>query len=138
MKQSILFSIVLLLLSGSFACRGQITNKEAGQANSAKIIVYYFHFTDRCATCMAVEENARKAVYSLFPDEVKSGKYSFDALNLDESGPKAIADKLGIGGQSLVVVKGDKKIDITTVAFMNAKNLDRIKQEVKSAIEKVL
>jgi len=36
------------------------------------------------------------------------------------------------------VKNGDKKVDITNKAFMNTRNTDRLKQEVKTAIESVL
>jgi hypothetical protein len=139
MKQFTLLATVLVVVLSSISCNGQVNKKEVAQTvNSPKVAVYYFHFTRRCATCMAVEENARKAVESLFPNEVKTGEYSFTSLNLDEPGTKEIADKLGVGGQILLVVRGDKKIDITSAAWLNAHDPDKMKQEVKSGIDKVL
>jgi len=87
---------------------------------------------------MAVEENARKAVEALYPNEVKTGEYSFASLNLDEASAKEIADKLGVGGQSLMVVRGDKKIDITSAAWLAAHDPDKMKVEIKSGIDKIL
>jgi len=43
-----------------------------------------------------------------------------------------------VGGQTLLVVHGDKKIDITGKAFMYAQKPDKIKTEIKTAVEKVL
>jgi hypothetical protein len=74
----------------------------------------------------------------LYPNEVKAGTYSFTALNLEEAKTKVIADKLGVGGQSLLVVRGDKKIDMTSAAWLNAHDLDKMKVEIKSAVDKVL
>ncbi len=87
---------------------------------------------------MAVEKNARNAVEELYPNEAKSGLYSFISLNLDENDVKKIADKLGVGGQTLLIVCGDKKLDITSSGFLNAHNPDKMKQEIKSAVDKVL
>jgi hypothetical protein len=87
---------------------------------------------------LAVEENARKAVEVLYPIEVHTGEYSFTSLNLDEASTKGIADKLGVGGQSLMVVRGDKKIDITSAAWMAAHDPEKMKTEIKSGIEKVV
>jgi hypothetical protein len=87
---------------------------------------------------MAVEENARKAVETLYPNEVKTGDYSFSSLNLDETATKEIADKLGVGGQTMMVVHGDKKIDITSAVWMAAKDPDKMKLEIQSGINKVL
>jgi hypothetical protein len=139
MKRLALLSTLLILVISSISCKGQGSKQQFSQTdNSKKVVVYYFHFTHRCATCLAVEENARKAVEALFPNEVKAGEYSFASLNLDEATTKEIADKLGIGGQTLIVVRGDKKIDITGSAWMAANDPDKMKAEIKSGIDKIL
>ena len=130
---------ILTTIFTCISCNNQGNKKETFQiANSSDVSVYYFHFTRRCATCLAVEENASKAVEALYPNEVKTGEYSFISLNLDEASAKAIADKLGVGGQSLIVVHGDKKIDITGSAWLAAHDPDKMKAEIKSGIDKVL
>lgn len=139
MKRIIFFASVLVISFGSISCHNQVNKKESGQAiSTSEVSIYYFHFTRRCATCLAVEENARKAVESLYPVEIKAGEYSFTSLNLDEASTKAIADKLGVGGQSLMVVHGDKKEDITSAAWMAAHDQEKMLQEIKSAVSKVL
>ncbi len=139
MKQFTLLTTVLVLLLGSIACRSQVNKGDTAQSlDSPKLTVYYFHFTRRCATCLAVEENARKSVETLFPNEIKTGDYSFTSLNLDEPDSKLIADKLGVGGQTLLVVRGKKKVDITSAAWMSAHDPDKMKAEIKSATDKVL
>jgi hypothetical protein len=139
MKQFTLLAVILVLVLSCISCNGQPNKQMVEQTvNSAKVTVYYFHFTRRCATCMAVEENARKAVETLYPNEVKSGEYSFTSLNLDEASAKEVADKLGVGGQTLLVIRGDKKIDITSSAWFAAHDPDKMKAEIKSGIDKVL
>jgi hypothetical protein len=139
MRKLGLLSILLVLVLSIISCNGQRNKREAIQTvNSQNVAVYYFHFTRRCATCMAVEENARKAVEALYPNEVKAGEYSFTSLNLDEANIKGIADKLGVGGQAMLVVRGDKKLDITSAVWMSAHDLDKMKVEIKSGIDKVL
>lgn len=139
MKKVKLLAAVLIVFLSSVSCNGQTNNQKVSQAiDASKVSVYYFHFTRRCATCMAVEENARKAVEALYPKEVKSGDYSFTSLNLDEAGTKEIANKLGVGGQTMIVVRGDKKLDITSSVWMAAHDLVKMKVEIKSGIDKVL
>lgn len=139
MKQVTLFVTILALIFGSISCNNDGNKKEVAQGTAtSNVNIYYFHFTRRCATCLAVEENARKAVEALYPNEVKTGEYSFTSLNLDEASTKEIADKLGVGGQSLMVVRGNKKIDITSSAWLAAHDSDKMKVEIKSGIDKVL
>ncbi len=139
MKNVKLLASVLIVFLSSVSCNGQTNNQKIAQTiSSSKVNVYYFHFTRRCATCMAMEENARKAVEALYPDEIKSGDYSFTSLNLDEESAKGIANKLGVGGQAMMVVRGDKKLDITSAVWMAAHDPDKMKTEIKSGIDKVL
>lgn len=134
-----MFSFGLIMLLGSISCSAQ-TNKKTDIKNtvSAKVDVYYFHFTRRCNTCMSVEATAKEAVESLYADKVKTGEYTFQGLNLDDESSKAIAEKLSVGGQTLLVVCGNKKIDITDKGFMNAHDLEKMKEEIKKAVEEAL
>lgn len=139
MKPVTFYVSILAIMLSCVSCKNQGNQKEAVLAISvSNVNVYYFHFTRRCATCMAVEENARKAVEALYPNELKSGSYTFASLNLDEAGTKEIANTLGVGGQAMMVVRGDKKLDITSAVWMAAHDLDKMKAEIKSGIEKVL
>lgn len=139
MKQLVMFGLALLLTLGCLSCNAQDNKKaDTKTAVSNKVEVYYFHFTRRCHTCESVENNAKLAVEQLYADKIKSGEYSFKAFNLDDASSKAIAEKLGVGGQTLLVVSGNKKIDITGQGFMNAQNLDKMKEEIKKAVNNVL
>lgn len=139
MKRIILFVSVLVIAIGNISCNNHGNKNEVTQAiSTSDVNVYYFHFTRRCATCIAVEENALKAFEALYPNEVKTGEYSFTLLNLDEACTKVIANRLGVGGQSLLVVRGDKKIDITSAAWLPAHDPEKMKVEIKSGIDKVL
>lgn len=136
MKQLIMFGFALVMSLGSWSCDAQNNNKaDAKTVVSNKVEVYYFHFTRRCNTCESVEANAKKAVEVLYADKVKAGEYSFKAINLDDASSKAIAEKLGVGGQTLLVVCGNNKVDITDKGFMNAHDLERMKADIKKAVE---
>jgi hypothetical protein len=138
MKNIVMFSFALVMMLGSFSCNAQTSKKaDANTTASTKVEVYYFHFTARCATCHAVEDNSKAAFESLYSDKVKKGEYAFKGLNLDDATSKTIAEKLGVGGQTLLVVCGDKKVDLTSQGFMYAHDLNKIKEEIKKAVDKV-
>jgi hypothetical protein len=120
MKKFFLISIVLISLIG-LSCNAQTNLKPASTATkSGDVEVYYFHMTARCVTCKTVEAEARKNVEMLYADQVKSGKISFTALNLEEATGKSIGEKLGVNSQTLLIVKGDQKINITNEGFLYA------------------
>jgi len=139
MKTIIRLSLLLMLLISSVVCNAQKSKKaNLTKPVSSKVDVYYFHFTQRCKTCHAVEDNAKSAVESLYPEQVKNGNYSFKSLNLDDANSQALAKKLNVGGQTLLVVTGNKKTDITSQGFMYAQEPTKIKEEIKKAVNGLL
>ncbi len=103
-----------------------------------QVDVYYFHFSRRCATCLNVEKVTKESVESLYPDQVRKGEITFKSINLDEDDGEALGKKNGIEGQTLIVICGDKRVDLTDKAFLYANgSSEKLKKEIKSAIEKV-
>ena len=132
MKRAILsFVIVGLAIMISHA---QTPKKEKSGAVSDKIEAYYFHFNARCETCRAVESEAKADILSLYP-----GRATFQAINLDETSSKAIAEKLKVSGQTLLIVKGDQQINLTNEGFLYATtNPAQLKSVIKLKVDHLL
>ncbi len=106
---------------------------------ASKVEVYYFHYTRRCVTCQAVEAESQKIISTLYPKEMKEGKIEFIGVNLDEKNSKTIARKCKAEGQSLLVISGNKRIDLTEEGFMYAKTKpEKLKAELKKVIDPLL
>jgi hypothetical protein len=120
MRKFFLLSLVLFTLV-FVSCNAQ-TNQKPPQPTTANgdVEVYYFHMTTRCNTCKTVEAEARKNVEMLYADQVKAGRISFTALNLEEASGKSMGEKLGVNSQTLLIVRGDQKINITNEGFLYA------------------
>jgi len=104
-----------------------------------KIEVYYFHYTRRCMTCNNVEKVSRDAVEQQYTAKVKAGEIAFKSVNLDEKEGEAIGEKLKVEGQSLLIVSGDKRVDLTEKGFLYANNnAEKLKAEIKKAIDRLL
>ena len=136
MKAIKILFFTVLVISINVSCSANTgkkdKNTEAPQA--VKVEVYYFHYTHRCATCRAVESVSKEAVADLYGNKV-----SFTGYNLDEKAGEAKGKELGVSGQTLLIVAGDKKIDITNEGFMNARsNPDKLKQIIKEKIDSLL
>ncbi|MBN1132016.1 MAG: hypothetical protein JXR52_08025 [Bacteroidales bacterium] len=127
---------IIMALFLNCSCSGQSDsgseNETVSQENG--IEVYYFHYTRRCVTCQAVEKVSGEAVKELFGDSIP-----FKGYNLDEPGGKEKAKELGISGQALLIVSGDKKINITNEGFMYARsNPEKLKQLISDHITPLL
>jgi hypothetical protein len=129
MKKTLLFFVALFMASGLFA----------GNPAARKIEVYYFHFTRRCMTCNNVEKVSKEAVEQQYAEKVKAGEITFKSINLDEKEGEAIGAKLKIEGQTLLIVSGDKRVDLTDKGFMYANDSPgKLKAEIKKAIDNML
>ena len=120
--------ILVLFVSVIFEVNAQSGTKPSG------VEVYYFHFTARCETCRTVEAEAKADIQNLY-----GGQVSFQAINLDDASSKAIAEKLKISGQTLLIVKGDKKINLTNEGFLYAMtNPAKLKSIIKQKVDSLL
>lgn len=98
------------------------------------VVVYYFHYTRRCATCNAVEDVARNTVIEHFGQQV-----DFESCNLDETVGELIGEDFDVTGQTLLLVSKDNRIDLTTKAFLWARsNPDKLKKLLIEQIDSLL
>ena len=139
MKRVISFLILLTMVTGINACTGTSSSnpgKTLSVNTAKKVEVYYFHFSRRCNTCINVENESRKAVETLYPEQVKKREITFQSVNLDEKEGEATGAKYKIEGQTLIVISGDKRVDLTDKGFLYANNSpDKLKAEIKKAVD---
>lgn len=141
MKKS--FQIIGILLVVMFLTKTNAINppqkKTVQLSNASKVEVYYFHYSRRCETCQAVESETQKAIQSLYPTQYKAGKITFRSVNLDENSSKSLSEKYKVEGQSLLIISGSKRIDLTDTGFLYARSKpDKLKQELKKTIEPLI
>jgi len=104
--------------------------------DTENIEVYYFHYTRRCATCQAVEDESKKALEEYYSEQLDSGEVVFLAINLDEDSNEKLAESLEVAGQSLFVIKGDEKVDLTVDGFKYARtNPEKLHESLKEIID---
>ncbi len=120
MRKFFLMSLILFTLV-IISCTSQTNQKPlASVTATGNVEVYYFHNTVRCVTCKTVEAEARRNVEMLYADKVKAGNITFTSLNLEEATGKSMGEKLGVNSQTLLIVNGDQKINITNEGFLYA------------------
>jgi hypothetical protein len=139
MKNLAIAGILILLFSG-VSCNAQTDKKQlvvSGSGNDVE--VYYFHMTTRCVTCKTIEAEARRNVEMLYPEQFKTGKISFTALNIEEPAGKAAGERLGVNSQTLLIVKGEQKINITNEGFLYAvAKPDKFRDVIKEKVDLLL
>jgi hypothetical protein len=110
------------------------TTTIASEENPGDVQVYYFHATRRCATCEAVEAVSKETLTSTYGDKV-----AFESINREEEKSSDLVEKYKISGTALLVVSGDKVVDLTNEAFLNARSKpDKLKSKLKSTIDSMM
>ena len=136
MKTMQFLIVVVTAFSMNFSCMAQADNNEKNTqvSKTDEIEVFYFHYTRRCVTCKAVEDVSKEAITELYGELI-----SFAGYNLDEQEGKDKGQDLGISGQTLLIVSGDTKINITNEGFMYARsNPEKLKQIISEKINPLL
>jgi hypothetical protein len=134
MKTFKLIFLALIVLNMSGFAQSAKSSDSKIVANADEVNVYYFHFNTRCETCRAVEAEAKNGVKELFNSDV-----SFAAYNLDEKEGEAKGKEVGVSSQMLLIVKGNKKIDLTNEGFLYARtNPEKFKKIIKEKIDSLL
>jgi hypothetical protein len=116
---------------------------DARKAEISKVLIYSFHVTNRCASCIAIEESVKKTLDTYFKNEVKSGQIKLSVLNVDDKANEKIAEKYQAFGSGLFVTrifKGkENTTDLTGDGFKYAKNKqDKFIEVLKSKIQEYL
>jgi len=127
-----LLAALVLFFGLNSACTSKAGEKQGTTvAEKGDVEVYYFHNERRCATCKAVEAQSKKALEELYGDKV-----AFFVFNLESANGQQKAEELEVSGQTLHIVNGQKKINITNQGFMNARNNpEKLKQVIQENID---
>lgn len=106
---------------------------------SGDLQVYYFHNSKRCATCNAVEDETKVALEMFYENNIKEGTINFTSLNLEEEDGEKMAQSLQVNGQTLLIVKGDARVNLTNEGFLNARtNPTKFHEILKTQIDQLL
>ena len=125
MKRLVFFALILFSFSGLKA-----------QNRGSNIEIIHFHLKNRCATCIAIDEEAKTTLLVNFNEDYKSGKVKLVPLSIEDPANQKLIKEWKVTGQALFVVKGDKKIDLTTKAVLYARNnSEKYHQELIKAIK---
>lgn len=141
-KLTSLFFIIFSMLSTSNAAINVDYRKgePVQEIESAKTIeVYYFHYSRRCATCNAVEDETKNALEEYFKKQVDDGEITFLSVNVEEDSSATLVDIYQVSGQSLLFVCGDETVDLTDKAFMNARTKpEKFRELVKETVSELM
>jgi hypothetical protein len=98
----LLVGIVVALFNASQPA-GPATAAVVPVSSADRIEVVYFHRTERCASCLWVEQVARKVVEGSFAPQLASGEVTYREVDVQKPENRAMAAKYRAGGSQLFV-----------------------------------
>jgi hypothetical protein len=94
--------LLLLLVFGLIAPSYTADN---GAASPLKLVAYYFHATQRCATCMAIESYSKDALQAKYGDALRKGIIEWRVVDVEQPKNRHFAQDYRLYTSSLVLVK---------------------------------
>ncbi len=127
------------ILSVALVCLLSVAGVAQKKTGEDGVEVIYFHGKQRCATCMAIEKNAREVVRDGFAGQAKAGKVRFRVVDISTDEGAKLAKAYRVSRSSLYVNrwKGGKetRCDMTRFGFANARNrADEFRKGLKEKI----
>jgi len=102
MKRWVMLAAALVLLGGG-APPPQAAEKTV--VSAPRVTAYYFHTTQRCASCKKLETWSHEAIDSAFAGPLKDGRLVWKVVNVEAKGNEHFVDDYGLYTKSLVLVR---------------------------------
>lgn len=123
----------------------QVSVQTQAKENFPVVFVYNFHVTNRCPSCIAIEEATTKTINTYFANELKQGLLKRQVVNVDDEKNAKIAEKYQAFGSGLFVTRvyegKEKTVDLTSDGFKLARNkepkfIEILKNTISSSLKK--
>lgn len=100
------------------------------------VLVLNFHLTNRCPSCIAIEETTIATLKQKYSAEMADGRVKQYTFNVDEKANKAIADKYQAYGASVFITRSfqgkETTTELTGDGFKYARNKPEMFAEILS------
>ncbi len=135
MKNLKVILVILFAVIAVMSCKNSTEKNELNEPE-VKVIVYYFHGEQRCATCNAVEEVTKSTIEEYYVD---NEDVAFVVVDFSKDENEELANKYEIAFSSLLIVSGDDVVDLTDDAFANARsNPDELEEMINNQVNEYL
>lgn len=137
----VLLVLVIALSMAACSVKGAKNDITDVESKADGVEVLYFYGKQRCATCNAIEQNAKELVATVFAEQVKEGRVAFKSVDITEN--EALADKYEVSWSSLIVVARENGkesfVNMTEFGFSKARTApDVFKKGLEEQINKML
>lgn len=137
-KNYLIFAFITIIVFFGFGHTSENQAKES-RSNKSKLLIYYFHSTHRCPTCLSIEEKTTAVLNKYFAKELKDGLIEFQSINVDDKANEKVVKKYDAFGSALFFTTlnqgKEQSEDLTNFAFKYSRRTDYFMNELKKKIE---
>ncbi len=101
MRVTTIVALALTAILGSLVAETAL----AADVPADRVVVMYFHRTQRCPTCLKMGSYTEEAVKAGFADALKSGKVEFHFIDFQDQKNEALTKGYSVSGPSLIVAQ---------------------------------
>ncbi|MGA2621014.1 MAG: nitrophenyl compound nitroreductase subunit ArsF family protein [Thermoguttaceae bacterium] len=135
---AIVTALVALPLLGALVSDSAV----AADAPRDRVVVMYFHRTQRCPTCLKMGSYSEEAVKGGFATELAEGKVSFHYIDFQDEKNAAFTRAYGVAGPTLIVAKasGEKVAEYRnlTEIWTKVRDKDAFQEYVRTNVKSYL
>lgn len=138
--KKLIWVVTLFAMSLSLATCGQRqTRTEQNSPAKGVVKVLYFHGSQRCATCRALEAKTIELLETEYAQAQNEGKIVFKSIDFSEPEGEAVADRYEVAWSSLILDKEGTTADLTDMGFRYARTEpETFKANLKQELDKML
>jgi hypothetical protein len=78
---------------------------DKGAAPPLKMVVYYFHATQRCATCKAIESYSKEVLETKYGAQLRAGVIQWQVVDVEQPKNRHFIQEYRLVSSSVVVVR---------------------------------
>lgn len=138
-KLALVVTALIFLLLTPVSCGQARDNNSKVEIKNGVVQVLYFHGKQRCATCLAIEEQTKALLDTEFQSQQQQGKIKYRVVDISTPEGEAVADHYEVAFSSLILDKDGQTVDLTDMGFRYARTEpETFKANLKVQINKLL
>jgi len=145
MKWLVMMPLAILAVTATWmvsAAHAETTAVATAEGAEREVVLYYFHGTRRCKTCLSIEAYTQETIEKNFATELESGALQWKVLNTDEAENEHFAEDFSLVSSSLVVVELDGsdvvRHDVLQDAWTLVRDEMKFKQYIRRSVQRYL
>lgn len=105
MRRVVIAGMLSVVALCSLLCSQMVLAADTSATPADRVVVMYFHRTQRCPTCRKMGGYTEEAIKTGFAKELKEGKVEFHFIDFQDESNKVVTEGYKVAGPTLIVAR---------------------------------